>query len=78
MSPIFEETVSHADIDNANEVLDWLASVDLKSLIPVFEREQLTDWKTIQKLSIPLLQSLNIPLGSIFKLETALKGLPDK
>jgi hypothetical protein len=60
---------------HSEDVLEWLHKANLKSLIPIFEREQLTDWSYFSRLSIPILQSLQIPLGAIFKLENALKGL---
>lgn len=44
-------------------VLEWLYSSNLKELVPIFEREQLTDWGCIHSLSVSLLQSLQIPLG---------------
>ena len=60
---------------NENDnVLDWLHSSDLKELIPVFEREQLLDWAVLDRLSLSLLMSLNVPLGMIFRFETLLKG----
>ena len=62
------------DATESEEILEWLHNSNLKSLVPIFEREQLIEWKCFSRLSIPLLQSLNIPLGTIFKLESALKG----
>ena len=60
---------------HSEDVLEWLHKANLKSLVPIFEREQLTDWSYFSRLSRPILQSLQIPLGAIFKLENALKGL---
>lgn len=61
--------------ESPDDLLEWLHNSNMKSLVPIFEREQLVEWSCFSKLTIPLLQSLNIPLGTIFfKLESALKG----
>ncbi|KAJ3301524.1 hypothetical protein HDV03_000700 [Kappamyces sp. JEL0829] len=60
-------------LDSDETVLEWLCSANLSELVPVFEREQLVDWNLLSRLSIPLLQSLHIPLGVIFRFELAIK-----
>ena len=60
---------------NSENVIDWLHKSDLRELCPIFEREQLLDWSVMERLSIPLLMSLDIPLGVIFKFEALLKGI---
>ncbi|KAJ3274634.1 hypothetical protein HDV01_002476 [Terramyces sp. JEL0728] len=45
-------------------VQEWLAKINLINLVPIFEKEQLLGWDTLQLVTIAQLQSINIPLGN--------------
>ncbi|KAJ3315250.1 hypothetical protein HDV04_003643 [Boothiomyces sp. JEL0838] len=47
-------------------VIEWLTKLNLESLIPIFEKEHLLDWDTLQLVTISQLQSINIPLGKMY------------
>ena len=79
-----EKEISKPDIDiTTNEsnvtVVEWLQQSQLEDLVPIFTREQLLDWGYVKKLTIPLLQSINVPLGLCFKFGEAVKcRFPDQ
>jgi hypothetical protein len=52
----------------------WLHESNLDNLIPIFEREQLTDWSYVKLLTIPLLQSIHVPLGLAFEFQIAIQN----
>jgi hypothetical protein len=58
---------------NPESVLSWLHENHLDDLIPIFQREQLTDWSYVKRLNLPLLQSIHVPLGLAFEFQDAIQ-----
>jgi hypothetical protein len=56
-------------------VTEWLIESKLEDLVPIFERELLTDWDYVKRLNLPLLQSIHVPLGLAFEFQDAIQKL---
>ncbi|KAJ3323676.1 hypothetical protein HDV06_001406 [Boothiomyces sp. JEL0866] len=50
-------------------VQEWLSKLNLSNLLPIFEKEQLLDWDTLQLVTIAQLQSIDIPLGNCLQIQ---------
>ena len=62
-----------AESKKTGSVKEWLIEIDLPSLVPVFEKQLLLEWDVVKELTLPLMQTLDIPLGLALKFMRCLK-----
>ncbi len=54
--------------------LEWLKENGFAALVPIFEKEEMTEWSLFGSISIDILRKMNISMGQSIRLVEALKG----